>query len=506
VLGNQNYDPYGSPEGGAQPPTFGYTGELQDGSTNALYLRARWYQPGTGTLLGADPMLDTTGQAYSYAGNNPVFALDPTGAFPCDLINNFGHCMNDFGSEADHARAALGAFKDEHFGPEITAINSTDFSNTVYDGSWGVVAQAANASVQCGENAAVCAARIGGWSLDNLTHPWQFPVGVVKGAWQTGTSVLTELQCGQYGKVGGTVLLTFVYTVGGGKLIGVVGDAGPISGKLATGEDVGGVHPGEEPPSAKPRDPSASPCGCFPGQTMVVTPHGSQAIATIKVGELVLAEDPITGKIASEPVLALIDDGIKPLMAVGFSDQSSLRVTTNHPFYVDSSSVRDQAGWVEAGDLRLGDQVRTAGGHDLTVTSLRYHVGAAHVYTLTVAADHDFFVGSAGVLVHNCKLPSLRITDAQFGAKVAKHARDYGLDPSDPAARSWLRQKIENIVANADDIRQGDWHPNGGGGADYLFWRQGADVVVTESDGTFVTILKDGQTNGWYNRATKVGP
>jgi len=35
------------------------------------------------------------------------------------------------------------------------------------------------------------------------------------------------------------------------------------------------------------------------------------------------------------------------------------------------------------------------------VVGLRYHAGTADVYTLTVANDHDFFVGAAQVLVHN---------------------------------------------------------------------------------------------------------
>jgi RHS repeat-associated protein len=68
VLTLQSYDPYDQPEGSALGTTFGYTGQLQDNATNAEYLRARWYQPGTGQLLGVDPALDSTGQAYAYAG------------------------------------------------------------------------------------------------------------------------------------------------------------------------------------------------------------------------------------------------------------------------------------------------------------------------------------------------------------------------------------------------------------------------------------------------------
>jgi RHS repeat-associated protein len=79
VLATQSYDPYGNPETSGDVGIFGYTGELQSGASSAEYLRARWYQPGTGTLLGGDPELDTTGQAYAYAGDDPVNGGDPSG-------------------------------------------------------------------------------------------------------------------------------------------------------------------------------------------------------------------------------------------------------------------------------------------------------------------------------------------------------------------------------------------------------------------------------------------
>ena len=54
-----------------------------------------------------------------------------------------------------------------------------------------------------------------------------------------------------------------------------------------------------------------------------------------------------------------------------------------------------------AGDLQVGDRLRTEDGQDVTITALRYYTGYAHVYTLTVANDHDFFVSVDQVLVHN---------------------------------------------------------------------------------------------------------
>jgi len=99
-------------------------------------------------------------------------------------------------------------------------------------------------------------------------------------------------------------------------------------------------------------------------------------------------------------------------------------------------------------------------------------------------------------------VPTLKIDDAQFGKKVGKHAGDFGRDPASPAHRQWVRKRIESVVRDYDEIRRGSWNPRGGGGNDYLFFRQGADVVVTKSNGEFVTILAGGQSNGWFNAAS----
>jgi hypothetical protein len=111
-------------------------------------------------------------------------------------------------------------------------------------------------------------------------------------------------------------------------------------------------------------------------------------------------------------------------------------------------------------------------------------------------------VGQQGWLVHNAgRCPSLSISSEQFGKKIGKHAQDYGLDPSNSAHRDWLQSHIEDIAQNYDQVRQGAWNPNGGGGSDYFFFQKGDDVVISQSDGTFVTILKDGVDNQWFNSA-----
>jgi RHS repeat-associated protein len=93
VTGTQNYDPYGQVEAGSTlSSSFGYTGQLQDSTTGAEYLRARWYQPSNAQLLGVDPALASTGQPYAYANDNPVNGSDPSGncSVPGSTVNLAG--------------------------------------------------------------------------------------------------------------------------------------------------------------------------------------------------------------------------------------------------------------------------------------------------------------------------------------------------------------------------------------------------------------------------------
>ena len=76
-----SYDAWGNPEttGGlsAQTP-FGFAGGYTDPS-GLVYLIGRYYDPATGQFLNVDPMINETGQAYAYTGDDPVNASDPTG-------------------------------------------------------------------------------------------------------------------------------------------------------------------------------------------------------------------------------------------------------------------------------------------------------------------------------------------------------------------------------------------------------------------------------------------
>jgi len=88
-----SYEPYGAPLAGASPTSgglssggtsydlsqnpFQFTGEYQDPTCNAYYLRTRWYLPAQQTFLSRDP-LDAL-HRFSYTAGNPVGRVDPSG-------------------------------------------------------------------------------------------------------------------------------------------------------------------------------------------------------------------------------------------------------------------------------------------------------------------------------------------------------------------------------------------------------------------------------------------
>lgn len=85
VTARRDYDAFGRTLTTTGPvPALGYRGQYTDVETGFQYLQARYYDPATAQFLTRDPLLTTTRAPYSYAGNNPVNASDPSGLNPFD--------------------------------------------------------------------------------------------------------------------------------------------------------------------------------------------------------------------------------------------------------------------------------------------------------------------------------------------------------------------------------------------------------------------------------------
>jgi RHS repeat-associated protein len=78
TVATYTYDVYGAirSQSGGSGNEFTYTGEQND-PTGLEYLRARYYDPNTGRLLGRDRIHSV--QRYAYAGNSPLSHVDPSG-------------------------------------------------------------------------------------------------------------------------------------------------------------------------------------------------------------------------------------------------------------------------------------------------------------------------------------------------------------------------------------------------------------------------------------------
>jgi RHS repeat-associated protein len=156
---------------------------------------------------------------------------------------------------------------------------------------------------------------------------------------------------------------------------------------------------GEAAEAADAGDAAAAAAGAcsFTATTAVATADGSTAIASLHAGDTVEAYDPRTGETGPHTVTAVMvnpDPATEHLVL----DSGAVDTTPNHPFFTT------HRGWVNAGDLKIGEKVRTATGSDATVVSFTVDDHSANMWDITVDGAHSFFVGSGRVLVHNCPI------------------------------------------------------------------------------------------------------
>uniref|UniRef100_UPI0021C19431 polymorphic toxin-type HINT domain-containing protein n=2 Tax=Frankia gtarii TaxID=2950102 RepID=UPI0021C19431 len=141
----------------------------------------------------------------------------------------------------------------------------------------------------------------------------------------------------------------------------------------------------------------------FDGDTAVLMADGTRKrIRDVRVGDRVLATDPVTGRTEARTVTALIvGQGLKHLVAVSVDTghgSAALTATDHHPFWDDV----DHA-WVDADDLTSADTLRTPTGSHIRITATREYDRTQTVYNLTVDTLHTYYVlaGTTPVLVHN---------------------------------------------------------------------------------------------------------
>ena len=140
---------------------------------------------------------------------------------------------------------------------------------------------------------------------------------------------------------------------------------------------------------------------CFVAGTLVHTPDGLVPIETIKVRDWVLAksENSDEGGLNRRQVTQTFVHHGKRTLSVDFEQAGrpldTLTATGEHPFWVVGR------GWVHTEDLEVGEEVRLIDGSQARVTQIVENEESATVYNFTVDLDHTYFVGNAGLWVHN---------------------------------------------------------------------------------------------------------
>ena len=396
LLARTYYTPYGDirPLSAPPPTEHGFLGMTKDPTTGLNALGARYYDAGIGRFLSTDPASDQrSAQAanpYSYAANNPILYMDPTGLWSISgAWNSVKEAASDVGDWVSENKGlvteiAVGI----GVGIAIGAVCATGVGCLILA---GVAAGAAGAAA--------------GYGVDVAEGKNDFSWGGL--ATSAGIGAASGLLGAGIGKALGAGVKAAAGTTAGKAVTAAASKTGAAAANTARAATAGARSAGNKVAAAAK---SVGRGGCrgnsFTPETPVLMADGThKAIALIAVGDLVLATDPETGRTEAEPVTDLITgEGTKNLVTItvltntvnGATD--TIVATDGHPFWVQS-----EHRWVDAKDLRPGTLLRTAAGTYLQTTAVRTHATHHRVHNLTVADLHTYYVlaGSTPVLVHN---------------------------------------------------------------------------------------------------------
>ncbi|WP_170214911.1 polymorphic toxin-type HINT domain-containing protein [Streptomyces otsuchiensis] len=484
------------------PGTRTFVGGTDDVSTGLYNIGAREYDAAIGRFISADPVMDLTDpqqiHGYAYANNNPLAYSDPTGLFLNGVINRVHRIVQTIIKKViKHASSAMRTAKHKVAPPRRPVISRFSSKPRPIQRSSTQQRTATRASYSSGGGISQASTNT---SCPNsrLCMSWLGPA----------IEESTKRTLNWIGKGGRKAEEIAAAAAGIDDAITCANDPGLTS---ACGWTLAGIFPAgrilDLMGSAVPGVARLSKaCSSFVPGTHVLMANGTtKAIEDVRVGDEVLATDPETGETSARTVTAeLTSHGDKLLVTVsvldGNGNPQQLIATDNHPLWLPAIQQ-----WIDAAELEPGTQLYANDGTLVDVTAVTTNTTATTVHNLTIEGIHTYYVlvGEIPVLVHNSTCgPDLSINEGQFGKKWGKHAQDYNLNPGDASSRKWFRDRIAEVRTSPDEVRQGPWNPTRGGGEGYFFYRQGDDLLVTKSDGQFVTMFPMESPNKWFQQAT----
>lgn len=131
---------------------------------------------------------------------------------------------------------------------------------------------------------------------------------------------------------------------------------------------------------------------CFAAGTTVWTKTGQRPIETLRMGDLVLAQDIDSGEIRYKPVLARTLRPAGPTLEISTGEEK-FQSTRGHPLWVAG------VGWRMAKELETGAVLNTLSGSG-RIEAIQ-SAADAETYNLVVADFNTYFVGRSGILAHD---------------------------------------------------------------------------------------------------------
>jgi RHS repeat-associated protein len=443
-----NYEPFGlirnatNVSGNAPTNPYQYAGQYTDTVTALSDMRARTYDPNTGSFLTTDPAGQSTPQVnsqYAYTGDLPLMYIDPSGLFS---LSDIGHYIGEGLDYLDQAPSIVAsAVNNIIVQPTIqtvqndlscisSAIHGSFSAGHCIEGAIGTALLLLPEARFAGDLAAVggglafrAAARAAGTELGQAATSSLFrlateeagsaTVGAVEGGTEDAAANLAAT---------GEGLNTAGATQAGATQAGAL--SSPLLADSAT-KPIGEVGTRDVYPAGGATNEGTSALGdaaqscslnSFTARTRVLLADGRQIpISKVKPGMKVLASDPATGTTAARRVDAVVvHSGKHTMVDLAFADGSNITATDRHPFW-DAST--DQ--FTYAINLHAGEQVHEADGHLLTIAKTRTYTAELTAYNLTIDGIHTYYAGTTPVLVHNsCGNPIEGLPRSGSGLKV----------------------------------------------------------------------------------------
>jgi RHS repeat-associated protein len=424
-----DYDPYGVPrvgdtlknQPGGAPDTgpanpLQYTGAYQDSSSGKgnYYLRARNYNPGTGRFTATDPVAQSGAaiSPYAYAENNPVALTDPTGTDPHDLT----------GGQAPDTPPSTTT--DPGPSPEDMAkaqqLQSKSMLDVVLEAGASILLEilGINDIINClhGDIGACVMMVVGNLPWGKIFKAKK----IAEALWKAGKAIIKFIEEIKWAKA----------ILRGAEKAAEAAKAAAAAAAKAAAEKAAKIKAAAEAAAKKAADEAAARAKALAAKAKAATKRGaakaedaaescvkhsfvagiavllangtSKPIDQTRPGDTVLATDPLTGKTEARQVVRAIrtdyDTHFVDLTVRSPGAGHTITTTEHHPFW----SV-GRGRWVDAGDLRPGELLRTSAGTYLQLGAVRRYQAQQRTYDLTVDGVHTYYVLAAGapILVHN---------------------------------------------------------------------------------------------------------